>query len=76
MRRWLLFLWTNELNQAGPGSGDPVIILFGYSSAPLDSSGLCQIDFLKKIIRTRIWELARARKTFQTGVFSTVLPFE
>lgn len=68
---WLLFLRTNELNRAGPGSGIPVPILFSYSNGPLDGTGLCQIDLFQIILRTRIWELARARETFQIGVFPT-----
>lgn len=71
MRMWLIFLWKNELNRAGPGSGIPAPILFSYSNGPLDGTGLCQIDLFQTILRTRIWELAKARETFQIGVFPT-----
>lgn len=68
--------WSNWSPRVNSGSGALELILFSYSSAPFDGSGLCQIDFFHKIIGTRIWKLARARKTFQIGIFSMVLLFE
>ena len=76
MRRWLLFLWINELNWAGPGAGIPVLILFSYSNGPSDGTGLCEIDLFQIVLRTRIWELAGTRETFQIDIFPTAPLFE
>lgn len=45
MRTQLLFLWTSELNWAGPGFQIPVLVMFSYSSGPLDVTEVTKETF-------------------------------